>query len=718
MPDFLLEIGTEEVPASAVVPALDQLSGLTRDLLRRERISAGEIRTVGTPRRLVVYAAGVAARQEDAVIEHRGPTRQVAFDAAGNPTRAAEGFARKFGLTPADLAVRTRDGGEYVFAEQKVEGKAAAEVLGGAIPALLSALSFPKFMRWGEGRFRFSRPIRWLVALLGEEVVPFEIEGVRSGRESSGHRFLPVGGAAGGSRLPIGRAEEYFTRMEDACVMVDPEERRRRIVEQGEALAAADGVRVVWDEGLLHDVVYTVEYPTAFLGRFSEEYLQLPRPVLVSAMRKHQRYFYLENADGSLAPRFLAVRNGGEHGLEVVREGNERVLIFRFNDAVHHDVEDRKSTLEEKREQLRRIVFMEGLGTMWDKSARLEAVVSGLCEQLGLEELRNAAMTAAHLCKADLATHMVAELPELQGVIGQEYALREGLAPEVGQAIAEHYQPKGAGDPLPRSLPGRLLALADRFDLLAAAYSLGHAATGSSDPFGLRRAAAGVVALLSELPPTLRLSGLADLALSSFADEPYYAQANPRPPGEVRAELLLFLRPRLEAILQEEGIRLDLVEAALGAGFDSVPDTLDRARFLQQQSTDPSWDAVVAVGTRIRNILKPGDGGLATGDGVQGSGFRVQEEPTLTERLEHPAEKRLLEEIESRQQALQGALDRRDWNGAWSEWDALRPTVDQFFLDVLVNADDPELRAARQALLRRLDRTFTRLADFSRIAAL
>lgn len=700
MPDFVLEIGTEEVPAAAVVPALAQLDTLTRDLLSRERLGFRDVRTLGTPRRLVVYVTELAEQQEDAVVQQRGPAKRAAFDTEGNPTKAAEGFARRYGLTPADLQVRETDGGEYVYAEQRVDGKPAAGVLAAAIPGLLTSLAFPKFMRWGEGQFRFSRPIRWITALHGAEVVPVEAGGVAAGRESFGHRFLPVVGTEDGHRVRIERAEEYFERMRDARVVVDAEERRNRIVEQGNALASADGVQVVWDPDLLHEVTYVVEYPTAFVGRFSEEYLALPRPVLVSAMRKHQRYFTLEHEDGSLAPRFLAVRNGGEEGLEIVREGNERCLFFRFNDAVHHDTEDRKTTLEQEREELKRIVFIEKMGTMWDKSERLRAVAGHLCGALGQDALRARADQAAALCKADLASHMVAELPELQGIIGREYALREGLDPDVAEAIGEHYQPKAAGDPVPGTLLGRLLSLADRLDLLVAAFSLGHVPTGSSDPFGLRRAAAGVVALLQELPQELSLSVLLDGALAALAAQPFYERAVTQPLDDVKTALLHFIRPRVEAVLEDAGARPRLVEAVLDVGFDSIPRTLARARYLQARAADPANAPVFTAGMRVRNILKPGDAAPAAGD---------------LSRLEHETEKTLLREIGAREPALQAALDGDDWDAAWGEWDALRPAVDRFFDDVMVNVEDADLRAARHTVLRRLDRTFTRLADFSKV---
>ena len=651
----------------------------------------------------MVYATDVAGRQEDAVVQQRGPAKSAAFDAAGNPTKAAEGFARRYGLKPDELEVRQTEAGEYVFAEQRLEGKPTGEVLGAAIPTLLTQLSFPKFMRWGEGRYRFSRPIRWLVALLGSDVVPFEVEGVKSSHESWGHRFLPVQGTEGQQRVAVANAAEYWSAVQSANVMVDAEERVRRVVEQGDQLAEADGVRVVWDPELLHEVAYVVEYPTAFMGRFSEEYLALPRPVLVSAMRKHQRYFYLENPDGSLAPRFLAVRNGGEHGLNTVREGNERVLAFRFNDAVHHYTEDQKTNLPELRERLRRVVFMQKLGSVYDKSERLEGVVASLVDLLARADLGEKAVEAARLCKADLASHMVGELPELQGTIGKEYGLRGGLDPEVAAAIEEHYQPKAAGDALPATFLGRLLALADRIDLLVAAFSLGHIPTGSSDPFGLRRAAAGVTALLAELPAEISLRELIDRSLQSYAGQAYYEGASPRPAAEVSNDLLQFFRPRVEALLEEAGVRLDLREALLAAGFDRIPGIRTRAEFLVGKLGDPSWDMVVAMATRIRNILKPVDGQLVEGH---------------TSKLEDPSELALASAFEREREALTTAVDGGDWEGAWRLWSGLVPVVDQFFVDVLVNVEDQELRAARQALLRNLDVLFVRLADFSKIAAL
>jgi glycyl-tRNA synthetase beta chain len=416
-------------------------------------------------------------------------------------------------------------------------------------------------------------------------------------------------------------------------------------------------------------------------------------------MGKHQRYFTLEELDGSLAPLFLTARNGDAEGLEIVRAGNERVLAFRFNDAVHHYNEDLKTTLEEKRAHLSRVVFMQRLGSMLDRSERLERLVTAWCRRLGRDDLLERAACAAHLSKADLASQMVAELPELQGVMGREYGVLEGLDPAVAQAIGEQYMPKTAGDPLPQSEAGRLLALADRIDLLIAALSLGHAPTGSSDPFGLRRAAAGVTALLAEMPPSLAPAALVEDGLAAFREEEYYRASSPRPGAEVAAGVLALLTARLEAQLLAEGVRRDLADAVLNGRPGSVPSLLGRARFLRSRLSDPSWEPVSQSATRIRNILRPTDGAPEELDPA---------------RLEQPEEQALHAAVEAAAPELDRALAALNWEAAWARWAALAPAITTFFDEVLVNAPDPELAAARRGLLRRLDAGFLAVADFSR----
>ena len=694
MPEFVLEIGTEEVPADAVEPALPQLEAGLKSILAEARLSYGEIKAVGTPRRLVVMAKDLAERQDDAVVEHRGPASKIAFDAEGNPTRAAEGFARRFGLTPDQLEVREAAGGEYVFAQEQQEGEATGDVLARELPGLFSSLAFPKFMRWAEGGYRFSRPIRWILCLLDDAVVPFEVAGISSGRTTRGHRFLSS------DPVPVPAANAYLETVRGQHVIVDPEERARLIQEAGNRLAAADGGRIVWDPKLLREVTYVVEYPTPFLGSFSEEYLELPRPVLVSAMAYHQRFFTVEDEAGKLRPRFLAVRNGGEEGLDIVRAGNERVLAFRFNDSVFFFNEDRKNSLAAKREKLKNIVFLERLGSLYDKSERLTALAAALCEQLGRQDDADTARRAAELCKCDLSTLMVGELPELQGTMGMEYALADGEPAEVARAIGEHYRPRHAGEELPETFAGQLLSLSDKLDALVAAFSLGFIPTGSADPFGLRRQAAAVISLLEALPKALRLSGLVDLTLATLQDTDYYQAAEPRDADEVRQEVLDWLKARVEARLEELKISRHVIEAVLATGFDCLPDTLDRARYLEQRLGDKAMDQVVVVGTRVRNILRPTDESPAEGD---------------LSRLEEPEEKELAQAIETAMPELDRATSQPDWDAACLILVRLQPLIDNFFDEVLVNAEDSDLRAARHTLLRRLDEQFLRLADFSKI---
>ncbi|MBI3911434.1 MAG: glycine--tRNA ligase subunit beta [Armatimonadetes bacterium] len=690
MPDLVLEIGTEEVPANAVVPALEQLRQLMEELLSVQRLSHGGVETLGTPRRLVACARDVATRQADAVVEIKGPPASVAFDAEGKPTRAADGFARRNQVDVGTLVIRDN----YVYAEKREIGAPAVSVLARALPELFPALNFPKFMRWGEGLFRFSRPIRWILCLLGEEVVPFTVAEVTSGNVTMGHRVLGPG------PHPVRTAADYFHVVRDAGVILSGQERREQIVQQGNTPSAEAGGHVIWDPSLLEEVTYVVEWPTAFLGRFSEEYLSLPRPVLVSVMKKHQRYFTLEGPDGRLLPRFLAVRNGGDFGLDQVREGNERVLAFRFNDAVFYDAEDRKTTLAEKRERLRRVVFLENVGSLYDKSVRLERLLATLCERLGRTADIPLARRAAALAKADLVSQMVIELPELQGIMGGEYARGDGEPAEVAEAIAEHYLPRAAGDPLPASFLGRLLSLADRLDTLAATFSLGLIPTGSFDPFGLRRHAAAVVAILAALPP-LRQEDLLRLARRMLEEQGFAAIAA-RPVDQVVAELMGLLRSRLEAMLDEEGIRADVSAAVLAVGCNVVPEVLQRARFLQRQadSAPEVFNRVATVATRVRNIVRPTDASPPVGD---------------LERLEHPTERDLAAAVQEREEIWRQMAARADWDCLWRSWDDLRPLIDQFFVDVLVMAEDPALRAARLSLLRALDDSFRSLADFSRV---
>ncbi|MCS7309678.1 MAG: glycine--tRNA ligase subunit beta, partial [Armatimonadetes bacterium] len=497
MADLLLEIGTEELPAGVVEDALAQLQQAVTHRLQEARIDFGEVQTFGTPRRLILLLHDVAPSQTDVIREVRGPAANVAFDAQGNPTPAALGFARKQGVDVSELEVVHTPQGDYVMAKVFERGKSTVEVAAQVFPEVIRSLTFPKMMRWGSGNLRFCRPIRWLLALYGGEVVSFDLDGIRSGNRSRGHRFLAP------EEFEVHTPEELFQQLEARYVLYDHRRRRQSIREQAERLAEQVGGCILWDDALLDEVTHLVEYPTALLGRFDPQFLSLPEPILVTAMKKHQRFFAVTDAQGKLLPYFVAVRNGDDRHLDIVREGNERVLTARFNDAHFFYERDRQQPLEAFVGDLGRIVFQEKLGTMADKTVRLRRMAMELAEQAGVEPAL--ADRAAFLCKADLATEVVMELPALQGVMGREYALLSGEPQAVAQAIAEHYQPRFAGDALPESALGRLLAVCDRVDTLAGYVgALEIVPTGSGDPFGLRRAAQGVVQILAtveEMPP-------------------------------------------------------------------------------------------------------------------------------------------------------------------------------------------------------------------------
>ena len=558
---FLLEIGTEELPAGDLDDALTQLRELAPARLAEARLDYEDLRVLGTPRRLVVLVEGLAPRQRPVEELVKGPPVRVAFDAAGQPTRAAQGFARKQGVSVDTLEVQEIGGGEYVVALRREEGQPAAEVLTTLLPELIASLRFQKSMRWNESGVAFSRPIRHLVALLGDAVVPLEYAGVRSGRVSRGTR------PEGSPEFEIARAEDYVPLLTQRHIVADPEERRAIIARQVEVLAQSVGGYVPDDPALLAEVTNLVEQPTSLLGRFEEEYLQLPADVLIAVMKKHQRYFPIYQSTNlpiyqstNLLPYFIAVRNGGDEHLDIVRRGNEQVIRARFADADFFYREDIKKPLEEFLPRLGTLTFQERLGSMLDKTNRLEKLVPQLAEMVGLsDEETKIALRAAHLCKADLATQMVVEMTSLQGVMGREYALKSGEPPAVAQAIFEHYLPRSAGDASPRTRPGLVVGLANRLDSLAGLFAVGLAPTGSSDPYHLRRDALGLVQnlIVHQVPFSVR-EGLAAAARLL----PVEVSEN------ALAAALDFGVERLRGVLREQGFRYDVVDAVLAARGD------------------------------------------------------------------------------------------------------------------------------------------------------
>ena len=669
---FLLEIGTEELPARDVSSAIVQLQSLVPEMLQEARLAHGEIKVTGTPRRLVVYVEDLAPRQDDLVEEVKGPPAKVAYDAQGQPTRAAEGFARKMGVPVEALEVREIDGGQYVVARRVESGRPAAEVLSERLPDLIASLHFDLSMRWDGDGVSFSRPIRWLVALLDDVVVPFQYAGVSSGRTSRGLR------PQGSPPITIPCAGDYFAVMGENDILVDLDRRREDIRAQATALAEeVDGV-ISDDPALLEEVTNLVEHPTALRGQFDPTYLSLPPEVLITVMKKHQRYFpVLAGPEGldKLLPYFIAVRNGDTEHLDVVRRGNEEVLRARFADADFFFREDTKKPLEDFLPHLDTLTFQEQLGSMLDKVHRLERLVPALGEMLGLSDGEMAvACRTAHLCKADLATQMVIEFTALQGVMGREYALRSGEPPEVATAIFEHYLPRFAGDALPKTRPGLVVGLADRLDSLVGLFTVGLAPTGSADPYGLRRAALGVVQNLIGREVSLDLRAALREAAALL----------PVPADEAAQTAVLdFIVGRLRALLLEQGYRYDVVEAVLAErGHDpylAVRTVADLARWVSRDD----WMDLLNAYARCVRITRE----------------FVEVFPVHPERFVEEATRAL---YDAYQQAAALVSPDSTVDELFTAFQPMIPVINRFFDDVLVMCEDRARRENRLGLLQRI----------------
>lgn len=678
---LVLEIGTEELPHGDLQSALEQLRRRMPELLERERLGFESLSVEGTPRRLAVMVDGLAPGQADDVSEVKGPPARAAFDASGAPTKAAEGFARRYGLTVEALTTKEMDGGSYVVAEVRREGEPAAVVLSRLLPELLASIRFAQSMRWNDTGTAFSRPVRWVLALLGEDVVPFQFAGLASGRKT---RLLR---AARQSEAEVASAGAYRDIIAEAGIVLSVDERVALIADRSRELAASVGGTLVDDPELVAEVADLVESPTPVLGAYSEEYLMLPREVLTTVMRKHQRYFAVE-ADGRLLPYFVAVRNGGTDGEDVVRRGYEAVLRARFADASYFFREDLNQRLEAHLPRLGTLTFQEKLGSMLDKTQRLEALIPALGSLLALtEEEIPLAARAARLAKADLATNMVVEFTSLQGIMGGFYARRQGEDAAVAAAIAEHYSPRRAGDAGPSTRIGLAVGLADRMDSILGLLAVGMEPTGSADPYALRRAAAGLVQNLIQWRTRLDLRN----ALALVAER-LPVSATP----EVLARAVEFITQRLRVHLQEQGLRYDVVDAILAErGHDPYWAVTSAAR-LQEWVSRPDWMDLLNAYGRCRRIvrdleadleLRPDDLGAAAAQDL------------------HEA-------------YLRHAADIGPGSGVdelLSTLQKLTPAITRFFDEVLVMADDASERRNRLALVQHISSLAKGIADLSRL---
>lgn len=677
--DLLLEIGSEEIPAAELDAALTALPERARTRLVEARLEPGAITVWGTPRRIAVRVAGILDRQPDLEETLTGPPERVAYK-EGSPTQAAVKFAEKAGVTVDDLLMADTPKGRYVTARRVLLGAPAEQILPEVCIALIEGLSWRKSMRWADRPERFVRPVRWIVALLGGDVLPISFAGVTAGRDTHGHRFHAPDG------ISLATPAEYEAALERARVLPNRSQRRGRIAEQIADLEAKEGARILPDEALLDEVTNLVEWPVAVCGGFDERFLEVPREVIISAMRGHQRYFAMER-DGALVNRFVTVLGTEVRDLDVAVQGNQRVLAARLSDARFFWDEDRKEGLSTWAEALGDVVYQAKLGTLAEKVARLVSLGEALAPVLGADP--EAVVLAARLCKADLVTHMVGEFPDLQGVMGRYYALAEGHAPVVGEAILEHYLPRGASGDLPPSAEGAALALADRLDTLVGGIGAGLKPKGGGDPFGLRRAALGLLRILLERRMAVRLGEWVGRA-AALHDKV-------TPDAE---EVVGFVLERLRGLLSDRAPG-EVVQAVLAAGGDDPVDLADRVEAVAAFAETPDY-AALATAFRRMNILKQAD--VEVGQVDPG-------------RLSEEAERALWAALGEVTGRVDGSVAAGRYGDALGAMAGLRTAVDRFFDEVKVLDDDPAMRANRLALVAAVDALFRRVADFKRIAS-
>lgn len=709
---FLLEIGTEEIPARMLPGALDSLARrlhstvVERELADRSDAPLdGPVRTYGTPRRLAVRIDGLRGRQPDRVVEVTGPPVKAAFDSSGRPTRAAEGFARAQGVGVDALRRIASPRGECVGVSRELRGSSAAEVLAGVVPQLVESMTFPKMMRWGSGEHRFVRPVHSVLALLDDSAVEMTIAGIRSGGETFGHRF------AGEPRLPVRRIDDYLDILRKNGVLADVDERRRSLEEQLDAAARRSGGRIApppgtrpeagseGDPELLQEVVHLVEWPLVVEGEFDSAFLKLPSEILVTAMRHHQKYFSLLAEDGTLQNRFLAVANCRSDPTGAIGRGNAWVLHARLADARFFWDDDRRTTLEERVPALERVTFHMKLGSYRRKAERIGRLTEAMAapfQAAGFEPDGEALRQAALLCKTDLTTQMVGEFPELQGIVGALYARAETLAPAMAQAIYEHYRPAASDDALPGSIEGAILSLADRIDTQAGIFLLGMVPSGSSDPYGLRRSVLGACRILIDRQVHLPLPEILDGAIAAYADD---MSGEAVPPARARDTLLDFYRARLQFLAEEAGLRHDSARAALAIGGDGPFDAVQRMRALDAIRNDTGFDNLATAHKRIKKI-------------IQGHEPSELQPGVLNEK----AERDLYTALQAERDLIDSAIGKRDYLTALRSIARLRPILDRFFEDVMVMAEDLRLRNNRLALLQQIAALFQKIGDFSEIA--
>jgi len=683
--ELLLEIGTEEIPAAFLPVAEKDMAEMIRKEFAVRRIRHGEIRTMAAPRRLCLCVKDVAEKQDDQIVEKLGPAKRLAFDEQGQPTKAALGFAKGQGMVFSDLQTVINEKGEYLAARKEVKGEETRQLLPDLLARFIPAIPFRKSMRWSHFALRFARPIHWILALYGGEVVPFQLENIASGHQTFGHRFMSP------RFIPVEDIADYLARTRENFVIVDPEERKQVIREETARAAAAVSGQVLNNEALLETVTYLTEYPNVICGSFDREYLKIPKEVLITSMMSHQKYFPVIDAAGNLLPHFLTINNTLPRDPAVVVRGNEKVIRARLADAKFFFDEDRKIPLDRRVEDLKKVVFHTLLGTSYEKVMRFRALASVIVDQVrpGLKE---AVDRAAVLAKADLDTQMVGEFSELQGVMGREYALLAGEDPVVARAVYEHYLPVAAGGVLPESDEGAIVSIADKLDTIVGFFGVNLIPTGAADPYALRRQALGIINIILNKGYPLPLTGLVDTSLAIFDGK------LKRSAGETRTDVLEFFRARFENLLISQGHPYDVVDAVLTVGVTDLVVALQKIEAMEAFKSHEDFQPLAIAFKRVGNILKDFRNGAI--------------DPTL---FETEAEKDLYQSCSTIGETATRQIEAGDYKAALIQLARLRTPVDTFFDSVLVMAKDEKVKVNRLSLLKEASDLFHQIADFSKI---
>ncbi len=687
MKDLLLEIGSEEIPAAFMPSALKELEEEAKKYLQEKRISFEKLTALGTPRRLLLFAQGVAEKQEDVEELVKGPSVKIAYDEEGNLSKAGAGFARGQGVEAADLQVRELDGTDYIFALKKQKGVDSLTLFPEMFIKLIGGLYFPKPMRWEDYEIKFARPIRWLLGLYGDQPVDFAIEGLRSDNKTRGHRFL------GQAQIEVSDVNDYFKKLEENFVIVNQDKRKEMILNQLKELEAKHNFVIGEDEDLLEEVIYLLEYPTALVGDFDEDFLKIPQEAVITPMKEHQRYFPVFDKDGKLLNHFVTVRNGNDQHLETVKAGNEKVLTARLKDAEFFFEEDKKIPLIDFTERLKTVVYQEELGTIYEKVERIVKNTEKIAQKLDLnQESRQRAGRAALLAKADLVTNMVYEFPELQGVMGQKYALISGEEPLLAQAIFEHYLPRFAGDILPETIEGKIISLADKMDTITGSFAIGYEPSGSQDPYALRRQALGICKIIIDSQLDLSLRDLIDISVSSLKDKMEVKE-------EAQEKIYNFFGQRLRNILNEEGFSYDVIEALLSKDYSSIAKLVKKAQALAAIKEAAEFSALHAGLTRANNISK-----------------KYEASEIDESLLKDPYEEALYKAYVESQAEVLGLIKEDKFYELLLELASLEKVINDFFDHVMVMAEDEKTRNNRIALVKSISLLADDVGDITKIS--